>query len=113
MPAPDQYNISIYQGDSFSLQMEYVDDNDDPIDLSTYSARGNIRERAGRDSDSLATFTCVISDTNTVTASLTDTQTKALTFDNAAYDIEVYKSGSVITLVSGTVTLVKEVTKAS
>lgn len=42
---PKVYTMKIKQGADFNLEMQMLDDNDNPIDLSNYTWKGQIRER--------------------------------------------------------------------
>ena len=42
---PKNYTIEIKRGADYNLELQLKDDNDNPIDLSNYTWKGQIRER--------------------------------------------------------------------
>lgn len=42
---PNVYTIKIKQGSDFNLELQMVDDNDNPIDISHLTWKGQVRER--------------------------------------------------------------------
>ena len=116
------YDISLFQGDSLTLQLTLLDDDGSAFNLAGYSARGQIRKNYNS-TDVSATFTIAInvSDTagllGTLDISLTPIQTALLSRDRYVYDVELYTqdtSGTDITVnkvLHGTVTVTPEVTK--
>lgn len=87
-----------------------------PIDLSDVTARMQIRERL-ENAEVLFNLTTenggiVVDNVNkTITLYINDIDTSALDFATAVYDLELVKSGDVIPFITGTVTLIKEVTR--
>jgi hypothetical protein len=87
-----------------------------PVDLTGYTARMQIR--GSLDSSTViqeltTTNGGVILDNTlkTITILLTPTQTTALTFNTAVYSLELVTNTDVYTFCSGTLTLVKEITR--
>lgn len=88
-----------------------------PVDLTSFTARMMIRGSID-DTDPLVTLTTenggitLGSADGTITLLITATATAALTFDTAVYDLELVDGSGVVTrLLSGNVTLSKEVTR--
>ena len=82
-------NISIDQGTSFSTQIDLTDENDDPIDLTAYTASAEIR-RWYSSTDAAATFTASTGANTTagiLTLSLTAAQTSNLEYGRYVYDV--------------------------
>ena len=78
------YNITIYQGASYMLDLAYEEDDSTPIDMSGWLVEATVREFAectdGTD------FLC-IADASGVHIVLTPAQTKALGYQSGEYDI--------------------------
>lgn len=88
-----------------------------PVDLTGFTARMQIRETVDS-ATILATLTTenggitLGGTAGTVTLLLSATATAAFTFGSAVYDLEIISAGGIVTpLLSGAVTLVKEVTR--
>jgi hypothetical protein len=106
---PTQVNLSVYQGDDFLLKI-VVDDTLSPIDLTTYTAKAEIRAIAGGPTV-LATFDVTIVDAVTLMLHLTHDDS-ALLAGNGVWDVELTDAtGMVTTLAAGAVILVKDVTR--
>lgn len=43
----NEINFDVTQGDTFAIQVEYLDDNDSPIELTGYSAYMDVRDKPG------------------------------------------------------------------
>jgi len=107
-------NISVDQGTTFSTQIDLTDENDDPINLSAYTANGQIR-RWYSSSDPSATF---VANTGTNTAagiltlSLSANQTSNLEYGRYVYDVKLTDASNTITrIVEGIVTVTPRVTR--
>lgn len=87
-----------------------------PVDLSNYTARMQIRKKL-KDADVLLTLTTenggivLNNTTKTITINITATQTAALTFNSAVYDLEFINSGIVTRFAEGNLLLQQEVTR--
>jgi len=110
------YNISIEQGATWTLTLTFKDSSGVVIDVSSYTFTSQIR--LSKDSpEKLADMTqgSGIDVTNAATGiivlSLTATETAALDFIDAVWDIESLVGSVVTREVEGTVTLNKEVTR--
>ena len=131
MPA-GRYSFTIEQGATFQLSLQYKDSNGDPIDLTGYSGRMQIRPSAASNTVYLTLSSSLNSDgtglnfsgsgndqpltSGSIGVYIAACTSSALTFDGTAYyDLEIY-SGSVpcpytIRLIEGQVQLSKEVTR--
>lgn len=110
-----KYNLTIYQGATFSTPMRLRDQTSGlPIDLTGAVVRSAARINYS-DSTPLFTFTCTLSGTPTdgrFTVSLTATQTAALDFEKAFYDLEVeFPGGTVVRYLNGNVIFKREATQ--
>lgn len=114
--AAGRYDITIEQGATFSLPISYKDSTGSVVDLvggNGYTARMMIKESAGG--------TAIISLTNssgiTLAASgnnivieISATDTAAMDFDNAVYDLEIVSGAEVTRVLEGKVKLSREIT---
>lgn len=112
-----RHDLEIEQGSDFVLNILYQDTNDNPIDLSTYSARMHLRESSDSSSSLIeltntnGRITLGQSDPNIV-LELTAGDTASLDFDYAFYDLEVVSSSATVSKVlRGSVKLIREFTK--
>lgn len=103
-------NLLIDQGSTFSTTFELVDDFDEPLDISGYTARGQLRKHYS--SNTKTDFTCILN-TGELNISLNSTQTATLVPQRYVYDIELVDTvaNSVSRVVEGFVTVTPEVTK--
>ena len=115
------YNISLTQGEDYSLSQTVTGSNGSAINFSGYSIRGKVRYSygdyptgvSGYYSDALLdlspSWTSAVS--GIVSVSLTPTQTASLPATVALYNIEAYTSGdaSVINALKGNVNVAPQV----
>ena len=114
-----QYNITIVQGSDKDITMTLKEDNGDLIDLSTYSARMQVRptKTAQIIYDDLSTDNDRIEIDTTdskVILKFPNTITSAYDFKTAFYDLELYVGTDPIIvkrLLEGTFNVNKEVTR--
>jgi hypothetical protein len=104
-------NITVDQGTTFSTTITLTDDNGDPIDLTDYTGRSQMRKHYT--SSNSVSFTVSLGGTNgVVSLGLTSTQTANLTPGRYVYDVEVVSSANVVSrIVEGIVTITPEVTR--
>lgn len=92
MIEPGKYDITIYQGGTFKLDLQYKDSSSNPVNMTGYVVTAKLFSRKGN--NLLATFT------NTFTAqsdgkfqmSLTPAQTSAIT-EQGQYDVLIQEPG--------------------
>ena len=127
MPA-GRYNFLIEQGATFQLELQYKDPSGNPINLTGYSGRLQIRQTV----PSTVVLLCLssslkpdgtginFSGSNGTTSPssgsigiyISAISSSLLTFDQAVYDLEIENSSGFVTrLVEGGVQLSKEVTR--
>lgn len=87
-----------------------------PVDLSAYTARMQIRQKINSTDFVLELTTAnggIILDnaSKTITINITDEDTAQFTFTTAVYSLELVKGSQVQSLITGTLTLDKEVTR--
>lgn len=114
---PGQYDITIYQGATFSRMLTWKDANNVAINLSGYTARLQMRTSQ----DAAAPFITLTTENGgitlggaagTITLTISAATTAAITESSGVYDLELVTSGGVVTrLIEGDVLLSKEVTR--
>jgi len=131
MPA-GKYNFIIEQGSTFELNLQYKDSNGDPVDLTDYTGRLQIRPSVQSDTVYLTLSSSLQSDgtglnfsgsnndlppsSGSIGVIIASCTSSMLTFDgDAYYDLEIY-SGSgdcpyTVRIIEGRVQLSKEVTR--
>lgn len=110
----DVYDIAIDQGSDYQLEITVVDSSSQIVDLTGYSARGQIRPK--KDSDILTTsFVCsIINPTlGKISVSLTNGVTATIAAGTYYYDIEVYTptDAYVKRILQGKAKVIQEVTR--
>lgn len=102
-------NLVIDQGSTFASSIDILDDNDEPVDLSNYTARGQIRKHYT--SSNSVSFTTTLSNGSLV-ISLTANQTANIIAGRYVYDLElVDPANTVVRILEGIVTITPEVTR--
>lgn len=102
-------NMVIDQGTTFSSMIEILDENDDPIDVTSYIARGQIRKHYT--STNAVSFSTALANGSLV-ISLTANQTANIIAGRYVYDIElVDPANTVARILEGIVTVTPEVTR--
>lgn len=115
MGYPGTYNISITQGETVSRTLTWAIDSQ-PVNLTGYSARMQVRERVSSERILLELTTgaglTLGAEAGTVTISITDTVTAALTPAGCVYSLELTSpDGEVTPLLSGSFSVRAEVTR--
>jgi hypothetical protein len=108
------YDLEIFQGETWWMQMVLTDDNGAPIPLTSYTARLQIRPYVG--GPVLMTLTDADAITITPAAGrieidLTATETEALQFISAVYDLFVKLTTVRTPLLRGAVLVTPSITK--
>ena len=102
-------NMVIDQGTTFSTMIEILDENDEPVNVASYSARGQIRKHYS--STNSVSFSTSLSNGSLV-VSLTANQTANIVSGRYVYDIElVDPANTVARILEGIVTVTPEVTR--
>ncbi len=106
-------NFYIDQGADFSTTLYLTDSNGDILNLTDYTALGQMRKTFGSGTVA-ATFTIAMSAaTGQVTVTLTDVQTTAITSGRYVYDILLTdSSGDKTRILEGHATVVPSVSRA-
>lgn len=115
---PAQYNLTIYQGADFSQLFTFLQESGgDPVDLTNFSARMQIRQRVNAASPIIeltsANGRIVLGGTaGTVTLTLNATETAQLPDTQGVYDLEIVAGeNNADRYLEGTVTIKPEVTR--
>lgn len=124
--AAGKYNFIIEQGTTVDFDITYKDSNDDPVNISEYTGRMQIKDKVGGSIThiTLESYSDIVPPDKTgldfteasngiIRIYISANSSSALDFNKAAYDLEI-ASGStypiVTRLLQGSVTLDKEVT---
>jgi len=104
-------NLLIDQGASFETTLNLTDDNDDPVNLTSYTGSGQIRKHYT--SSNATSFTITLGGANgTVTMALTANATANLASGRYVYDVEVTDITGIVTRIfEGIVTVTPQVTR--
>lgn len=113
-----RYDLTIEQGATYSKTLTWKDSNKAAINLTSYTARMQIRETkestttlATSEGTSPSIVITLGGALGTILITMTAAITAAFTFDTAVYDLEMILSGAVTRLLEGDVFLSKEVTR--
>jgi hypothetical protein len=107
------YDFTIEQGATFQRTFTWKDNNGNPINLTGYSAKMELKDSHGNLLLTLLSGTDVTlgGSAGTIAVEIAAATTAALTFDTANYDLRLTDaSGTVTRLLSGIVTLSDGVT---
>lgn len=110
--AAGKLNIFIEQGATWTRTLELKDSNEDPINITGKTFRGQIRKKA-QDPDILAAFTFNITNGSggIVTATLSATTTAAIPGQNCVYDMEMVDGSTVTRILEGVAFISPNVTR--
>ena len=114
---PGQYDLDIWQGQTFTQEIVWKDSIGTPVDLTNYTARMQVRKKVKSSTTEIELTTAngriSLGTTNgTITLTISATDTASLDFTCAVYDLELESQTSVVTRVlEGSVTLHPEVTR--
>ena len=112
---PGKYNFICPQGATFSKQLTWKIE-DDPVDLTTYTARMQVREKYNSPAKILDLTTenggiSLGGDEGTIQIDVSATDTAALVPKCYVYDLELVSSSTVTRLLEGQFMVTPEVTK--
>jgi hypothetical protein len=124
--AAGKYSFVIEQGSTFQRDLVYKDSDGAPIDLSNYSSRMQIRPSPGSATLYLTLSSSLMPDgtglnmngisglipaaSGTIGIVISAASASMLTFDEAAYDLEIYSGSYASRIIEGKVKLSKEIT---
>lgn len=103
-------NIVIDQGTTFNTDFTFTNENDDPIDFSTY--QGSSQMRKSYTSSTSYAFTVGLGNSGIISLSMNAATTSTITAGRYLYDVEVTAPNGVVSrLVEGIVTVTPEITR--
>lgn len=112
MAVPADQDLTITRGDTETIVVTITSDGSTPINVTGRTYRAQIR--SSQDSTTIkASFTCVVTSgaNGEVTCTLSATDSATLPVGNAYWDLEENASGVITTILSGTVTVLADVTR--
>lgn len=104
-------NLVVYKGSTFEENFRYIDSQKNPVDITDYSARSQMRR--SHYSANAITFSAEITNASNgeVKLNLEYYDTANIVDGRYVYDIELYNSNTVIRAFEGIVTVYPEVTR--
>lgn len=112
MAQPADQDLTITRGDTETLVVTITTDGTTPVNITGRTYRAQIR--SSQDSTTIkASFTCTVTSgaNGQLTCTLSATDSSALPVGIAYWDLEENASGTISTILSGTVTVVADVTR--
>ena len=112
---PGKYNMICPQGTTFSKQLTYTIDSV-PVDLTTYTARMQVREKYTSKTSVVDITTenggiTLGGDAGTIDLYISDVVTELLPAKDYVYDLELVSSSNVYRLIEGKFIVTPEVTR--
>jgi hypothetical protein len=105
-------NLTIDQGTTFSISIELSDAIDNPLDLTEYTIRAQLRKSYGSNTfTQFSTSKGENPENGVITLSLTSVQTTSLRSGRYVYDIEIQNDDGVTRVLEGIITVTPEVTR--
>ncbi len=116
MTKPTESNLAIYKGATFEHRFAFVDENDEPVNVTGYTARMMIREEWDSPDPPLISLTessgiAISGSLGVFDVTISAIDTAALTVDKAVYDLEAVQGPKVIKLARGKIKVYPEVTR--
>lgn len=112
-----KYDIVCDQGATFSRELKWLDDSANPVNLTGYTARMQVRDEADSSTAALSLTTensriALGGTAGTITLLVSATDTAAVTAGEYVYDLEIVSgAGTVTRLIQGCFTVDAEVTR--
>jgi hypothetical protein len=108
---PKRYDIEIYQGDTFTFTMTFLD-GATPVDVTGWTAQAQIKKMDNTPGETPNLGITVGTTDGKITVDLTDTETAALAgTTDYKYDIQVSDGTSKRTYIGGKITVTEDVTE--
>ena len=109
------YNFTIDQGAQYTTQIIWADSSGNPIDLTGYTAKMQLRLKYGAPTAALTLTTggggiVIDGPTGTINITATDEQTLTLEPTFYVYDLDLISGGVITRLIQGQITARPEVT---
>jgi hypothetical protein len=122
-----RYSFTIEQGSTLNLELQYKDANGNPINLSDYSGRMQIRPSIASTTVYITLSSSLAADgtglnfsgsngatppsSGSIGVYISAASSSLLTFDMGVYDLEIYSGSYVNRILEGQIKLSKEVTR--
>ena len=94
----EEVNFKIVQGDTFNISVQYIDSNNNPIDLTGYSAKMDVRNSPGGKilcaSINSSNGISIDNSTGTLDITFNPSQTKKFTIPSAAYHLKIINNSN-------------------
>lgn len=112
---PGKYNMICPQGSTFAKQLTYSIDNE-PVDLTSYSARMQVREKYSSKNFVISLTTendgiTLGNENGTINLYISDENTSLIPAKDYVYDIELISTNEVYRLLEGKFIVTPEVTR--
>ena len=112
---PGKYNMICPQGATFAKELTYTID-DEPVDLTTYTARMQVREKHTSQTAKVTLTTenggiTLGGDEGTINLYIADETTSQINAKEYVYDLELTAGGEVYRLIEGKFIVTPEVTR--
>ena len=105
-------NLYIDQGATYNAIVQVFDDDDNPFNLTGYTANAQIRKNYSSSSVSAEFTANVLSISNgTISLSLTSSQTGNLKYGRYVYDVEITSNLNILRPIEGIVVVYPQVTR--
>lgn len=109
---PSNYDLVLYRGDYFSLNVTMTDANSNPINLTGYTGKSCIKSGYAASSEYDATITITTPTTGVVTVTYPSSVTETILAGSYIWDFQLTDpSGNVRTYLTGDVTVYDEVSR--
>lgn len=110
------HDIVIDQGSVFNMALQWTDENGDPIDLSGYTGRMQVREEYGSATAmiDISGVSITFDASGNINITATAAETEAAVPGRHVYDLEIYPAGDeaqAIRLIHGDAVVTPEVTR--
>ncbi len=125
--AAGRYSFVIEQGSTLNLELQYKDSSGNPINLTNYNGRMQIRPSVASSTVYISLSSSLQPDgtglnfsgsngstpptSGSIGIYISAASSSALSFDTAVYDLEIYSGSYVSRILEGQVKLSKEVTR--
>jgi len=109
----ERADLELYQGDDYFVTATVVGEDCEPLDLTGYTARAQIRRKSADAEPEVAAEMTAVVEGSSVLLTLDHTETATLK-DRYVWDLELTApDGVVVTILAGYVKVIPEVTRAA
>lgn len=104
-------NLYLDQGSTFSLNLDYIDTNKNPVNISGFSARAEFRSSYSTANSYVFTSNVIDANSGIINLSMPYNETANVKAGRYVYDVEIYNGIIVTKIFEGLVVVNPEVTK--